>query len=514
MPKHEKSLTERSLRAVKWNYLGTIGRALAQFVSLVVLARLLGPEPTGLFAYALLLISFVALATEMGLSAALVQAASLSRAQLGGAVSRLLLVAVIVSGLLFMLAEWIATSLFNAPQATPVLQVIAPSLIVSALSIPPAAMLKRELQFRALTLIGLGSYVFGYIFVGIGVALAGGGVWSLVAAWYAQNLTGCIAMNLVARGSLAWGNPLRLQKLGSFGGIIMVTWLINWVIDNATHFVIGRTFGPASLGAFTVANNLVRTPASHLVTNLQTVLFPASARAQDNPVALRRAYLTALSGVGFVAIPLFGGAAAASSLVVDALLGAEWTLAQPLFAPLALAMIAHSLMAIAGPMLGGKGEPLAELKVQALTAVLLVGVLYAASTQGLETLAWALCGVFFARFAGMTFTLARRIDVSPGDVAIALRGGAVLASAAILAVFGCDYAFTAAPVALAPSSKLALVMFAITLSCAIVLLAFPRVCLDAHLGWMAARLIGGWALVHRLPFTHRFMAHIASRSPG
>ena len=35
-----KNLAERSLHAIKWNYLGTIGRALAQFVSVVVLARL------------------------------------------------------------------------------------------------------------------------------------------------------------------------------------------------------------------------------------------------------------------------------------------------------------------------------------------------------------------------------------------------------------------------------------------------------------------------------------------
>lgn len=512
MSEHEKSLTERSLRAVKWNYLGTIGRALAQFVSLVVLARLLGPEPTGLFAYALLLISFVALATEMGLSAALVQAANLSRAQLGSAVSRLLLVAVIVSGLLFVLAEWIAASLFDAPQATHVLQAIAPSLIVSALSIPPAAMLRRELQFRALTLIGLGSYIFGYIFVGIGVALAGGGVWSLVAAWYAQNLAGCIAMNLAARGSLAWGNPLRLQKLGSFGGIIMVTYLINWVIDNATHFVVGRVFGPASLGAFTVANNLVRTPASHLVTNLQTVLFPASARAQDNPVALRRAYLTALSGVGFVAMPLFGGAAAVSPLVVEALLGAKWAVAQPLFAPLALAMIPHSLMAIAGPMLGGKGEPLAELNVQAATALLLVVALFIASTYSLEVLAWVLCGAFIARFVGMTLALASRIGVSLADILGALRGGFVLAVAAGLVAVGIEYTLANAVIVLAPMLRLVLVMAGIVMVCGVLLIGLPGLCLDGRLGWLAARLLGERPFIHNLPFMRRFTAHLSSHS--
>lgn len=508
----EKSLTERSLRAVKWNYLGTIGRVLAQFVSLIVLARLLGPEPTGLFGYALLMVSFVSLATEMGLSAALVQAANLSRAQLGSAVSRLFLVAVIVCVVLFVLAEWIATFLFNTPQAAPVLQAIAPSLIVSALSIPPAAMLKRELQFRALTLIGLGSYIFGYLFVGIGVALAGGGVWSLVAAWYAQNLTGCIAMNLVARGSLAWNSPFRLQKLGGFGGIIMVTYLINWVIDNATHFVVGRVFGPASLGAFTVANNLVRTPAGHLVTNLQTVLFPASARAQDNPVALRRAYLTALSGVGFVAMPLFGAAAAVSPLVVEALLGAKWAVAQPLFAPLALAMIPHSLMAIAGPMLGGKGEPLAELNVQVATAVLLVVALFIASTYSLEVLAWVLCGVFLARFVGMTLALARRIGVSLADILGALRGGFVLSAAAAFAAAGFDHALATFAVALAPIPRLALVMGGIVMVCGAFVIALPGLCLDRRLGWLAARLLGERPFIHKLPFMRRFMLHLSDSS--
>lgn len=506
------NLAERSLRAVKWNYIGTISRAAAQFVSLIALARLLGPEPTGLFGYAFMLVSFTALAAEMGLSAALVQAPTLNRAQLGSVVSRLVLVAIGLSSVLFLLSGWIATTLFNAPLAKPVLQAIAPSLIVSALSIPPAAMLKRELKFRALTLIGLGSYIFGYIFVGIGVAYAGGGVWSLVAAWYAQNITGCIAMNMSARGSLAWGNPLRLSKLGSFGGIIMVTYLFNWVIDNATHFVIGRVFGPASLGAYTVANNLVRTPAGHLVTNLQSVLFPASALAQDNPQALRRAYLTALSGVALVALPLFGGAAAASSLVVDALLGTKWVEAQPLFAPLALAMIPHCLMAIAGPILGGKGEPIGELVVQSLIATVLVLALYAASQFGLETLAWTVCTVFLLRFAGMSYALSRRIGVSMPDMMGALRGGLLLGTGAVVAALAIQHILPSLAIELAPIPKLILVMVGITIGCLVLLIGLPRQCLDHRLGWMASRLLGERPHICKLPFMRRFAAHLAKSS--
>jgi len=506
------NLAERSLRAVKWNYIGTISRAIAQFVSTIALARLLGPEQTGLFGYAFMLISFAALAAEMGLSAALVQAPTLDRTQLGSAVSRLVLVAIVMGSLLFLLSEWIATALFNAPLASPILQAIAPSLLVSALSIPPAAMLRRKLQFRGLTLIGLGSYIFGYIFVGIGVAYAGGGVWSLVAAWYAQNLTACVAMNLAARGSLVWGNPLQLSKLSGFGGIIMVTYLFNWVIDNATHFVIGRVFGPASLGAFTVASNLVRTPAGHLVTNLQSVLFPASALAQGNPQALRRAYLTALSGVGIVALPLFGGAAATSSLVVDALLGAKWLEAQPLFAPLALAMIPHCLMAIAGPILGGKGEPIGELVVQSLIATILVLALYTASSFGLQALAWTVFAVFLLRFVGMSFALSRRIGVSLADMIAALQGGLLLGASAVVVALAIQHTLTLLTIELAPISRLVLVMAGITIGCIVMLISLPRHCLDDHLGWLASRLLGERNHIFKLPFMRRFTTHLAKTS--
>lgn len=506
MSEPSSSLTERGLRAIKWNYIGTVGRALAQLISLVVLARLLGPEATGLFGYALLLISFAALAAEMGLGAALVQAATLSRAHLGSAVSRLLLVATVGSALLFLLAQTIAIRLFEAPEATPVLQAIAPSLIVSALSIPPAALLRRELQFRALTLIGLGSYVFGYLIVGIGVALAGGGAWSLLAAWYAQSITGCIALHFVARASLPLGNPLRLPRLAGFGAIITATNLVNWVIDNATPFVIGRSFGAAPLGAFNVSNNLVRTPANHLVTSLQAVLFPASARVQDNPDALRRAYLMALAGVGFVAIPLFGGAAVTSDLLVATLFGQQWAMAQTLLAPLALAMIPHCLMAITGPMLGGKGEPSTELAVQAATAVLLVAALFAAASHGLLTLAWVVCGVYVLRCLGMTVALTRRIDVSLGDVLGALRGGLVLAAVAMVVAAGIGQVLAAT--ALAPALQLGTVMIGIFIACTAMLIGLPALCLDQRLTWLVSRLLGNKPFVHRIPLMRRLLAHL------
>jgi len=70
MNPHE-TLTAKSLRALKWNYLGTVARVVLQFGSQIALARLVGPDATGVFAYAFLTVGLCALVVEMGLGAAL-----------------------------------------------------------------------------------------------------------------------------------------------------------------------------------------------------------------------------------------------------------------------------------------------------------------------------------------------------------------------------------------------------------------------------------------------------------
>lgn len=474
----EGGLRTQGLRAVKWSYIGTVGRALAQIVSLLVLARLLGPGPIGEFGYAFLLISFLAIVAEMGLSAALVQRDSLARELLGRALTRLLIVAFAIASLVIVLSDVLATHLFSQPELAGLIAAIAPSLVVSALAVPAAAMLKRELRFKALTLIGLASYCIGYLGVGIAAAAAGAGAWSLLAAWYTQNIIATLAMIWLVRPFPKIGNPRQLQGLERFGAVITATYVMNWLIDNAAHFFVGRFFGPAALGALTVANNLVRTPAGHLVTSLQTVLFPASARVQHDNRALTRAYCAALSGIALVAIPFFSLAAVLSSTLVEVLLGEKWREAAPLFTPLALSMIPHCLMAIAGPVLGGRGEPMAELRVQALTAILGVAA-FAVSVQMLTLtgVVWVLFGIFTIRWLAMTRALARSLDLKIGIIIRAMRGGLILAAVLCVVASATEFAAQGVP----PVGRLLVIVASAGLTGLIVLLRWPAVCLDQGL---------------------------------
>lgn len=423
-------ITGRAFRALKWNYIGTIGRIVATFASQIILARLLGPEPFGTFGYAFLTVSLVSLIVEMGLQQALIQTSELTDEMISISCGRLLLAGSLAAGVILVFADEIALHAFSNPQAAPVIQAMAPSLIVSAGIAAATAILSRDIEFKVVQLAGLGAYVLGYLVVGVAAAAYGLGVWSLILAWYACTALSLAAMIFYSPRSIKLGNPFRKLSITGFGNIIMLTNVVNWAIDSTAHVIVGRSFGAGALGQFTVANNLVKTPSDHLIRNLQTVLLPLASRAQDNDAGLRRAYLTVVAGVAAIVFPTFMFIGVMAEPTVALLLGAKWAAAAPLLLPLALGAIAHSIEALCGPVLTGRGDPSVELNVKALTLALMVPVLVVTAQWSIVAVAWGLALVFIVRWFWMNAALMKRIQLSYAEVGQALRGPAVLAAMA------------------------------------------------------------------------------------
>lgn len=425
-------LASRAIRGVRWNYLGTVGRISATFVSQIVLARLLGPEQFGLFGYALLTVTLLSLVVEMGLQNALVQAPELDQQVVAVACGRLLLAGGVVATVVFFLADVIAAQIFAAPKAASLLLAMAPTLVVGAATAAATAMLVRDIEFKVIQLAALASYVTGYLVVGIAAALMGLGVWSLVIAWHVQTITACVILVAKSPRTLLPANPLRRLRIANFGLVVMATNITNWIIDNGPHTAIGRWLGASTLGLYTVSNNLVKVPADHLVRNLQTVLHTLASRAQDNDVGLRRAYLTVLGGVGVLAFPAFTFIALMAEPVVTTLLGPKWLAATAVLVPLSLAMGLHAIEAMAGPMLSGRGQPLVELRVKIVVLGLMLAVLVVTARISVAAVGWGVAAVYLVRALWMNAAISRRLGISIADFAGAMTGPFLLAAISAL----------------------------------------------------------------------------------
>jgi len=291
----------------------------------------------------------------------------------------------------------------------------------------------------------------------------------------------------------------------------MVTNIFNWIIDSGPHMAIGRWLGPAPLGQYTIANNLVKVPADHLVRNLQAVLFPLAARAHDNEVGLRRAYLTVLAGIGLVSFPTFTLVALTSHQIVLLLLGAKWVLSGDVLAPLSLAMILHTLEALCGPILGGRGEPRVELRVKMTTLAVMLCVLALTISISVVAVAWGVTFTYLIRWIWMNAAVMRQLHISIANVGHALLGPTILAGVSSTAVFGVHTSFGANITLVLPHWLLLLTTGCSVLGIAVVVLSIPQIVLDPNLLRLFDRLVKKYPALAQTPGLQRIV-DVASRS--
>ena len=228
----QADIVGKSVRAVKWNSYGTAVRYVLQFGVQVLMARVLGPDNIGLFAMGLVILSFSQFFADAGFGWSLMQAREITEQDVRFAFTCQLISGTVVAVSMYLLAP-IASVYFGDPRITGVVAWLSLAAFFGALSSPANNLLRRELDFRTLNIVQLTSYGIGYLVVGIPIAMLGGGVWSLVAAWITQSLCNLVlvvssASTFGATSARIWGT----KTIARTGGWVLVTNMCNWVLIN------------------------------------------------------------------------------------------------------------------------------------------------------------------------------------------------------------------------------------------------------------------------------------------
>lgn len=431
-------LASRSISAAAWNYLGTVVRALLQFVTQIALARLLGQEAFGVIAAALAVLFIYALVIELGLGSALIQAPALDEETTQFVFTCIVIAAAVGAMVVGGCADLVA-AFFEAPEAALVLRVMVFAFFVQGLGIVSLSLLRRDLHHKAIQHAQLSGYVSGFVVIGVLLAAAGAGVWSLVAAWLVQNVVTTTLMYRKTRHSLKLSKCPPGFSLQRFGAKVMATNICNYLTENLDRFFVGRCFGTATLGAYSVSYNLVRTPTNNIVTSLQQVLFPTAARAGDQTSSLQIAFLASVWGVALVTFSVFFSIAAIGDTFIEGLLGSEWRDASVFVTPLAIAMPFHALMAICGPILWGRGAVASELYVQLGSTTLLAAVLTVASNFSAEAMAWGLLAVYVCRCVVMLGVTKKHLSLSLREIADSVFPALAVSTSTTAAVWALVY---------------------------------------------------------------------------
>jgi O-antigen/teichoic acid export membrane protein len=424
------TLAQRSTAALGWTWVGALLRAAFQFGIQITLARLLGPHAFGQAAAVLLVINLGWLIAEGGFGAALIQRHELDELEVGRCLGGILVLSAAVAAAVVLLSRPLAAVLGDVG-LQPFVIACAAIIPVQALANLPLSLLQRGLDAKRAQAIQLGCYVLAYGGLGVAMALAGWGAWSILAAaalHSALTLAGCW---LSVRHTL---RP-RLPVLGSSGGYALRTTaanLVNWGLESVDRALISRLWGTAALGEYAVASNLVRAPVTLLMGAAQPVAFASASRLQSAHDRVARGYLAALAFGLSISAPVFVFLAWHASVMIDLLYGARWHGAAPLFTILCLGMPPFVMLALTGAMLRGLDAVASESRTQIVILALLAAGLWLAAGQPVTVAAALVSAATLVRAAALYRVLALHIGLSMLAWLRAARAGVVFSGVVIL----------------------------------------------------------------------------------
>lgn len=317
-------LTRRALGGVAWAAWGKGATAASQLLVLAVLARLLAPADFGVVSAAMIVISFSGIFSKLGVGPALVQRPELEGRHLETAVTISILFGIVVGGCVALLAP-LAAAFFRMPEVGSVLRVLAWLFPLHGITVVAESMALRGLQFRWLAKVDVLSFVCGYGLVGIACALAGFGVWALVAGQAAQSVLKTVALLRISplprRLALDRG---AFNELMYFGGGFTVAKIANHIALDADNLVVGRWLGPAALGIYGRAYQLMAMPAKLFGNAVDDVLFPVLARIQNESERLAVAYRRGVALIALVMLPASIVLLILAPELVHLILGPNW----------------------------------------------------------------------------------------------------------------------------------------------------------------------------------------------
>ncbi|MEM7167475.1 MAG: lipopolysaccharide biosynthesis protein, partial [Planctomycetota bacterium] len=357
-----KPVGSRVHAGLKWVTLSLAWIRSLQFVVTIVLARLLEPEAFGLVALALAVTMILTALREVGLGQALIQRPDRGAADTLRAVNTMFFLTMGLNLAFFCGAQAGAPSLAAllprmGDEVVPVLRWMLIPLTFSAFGSTAAFLLQRRLEFGRQSLAD-GAAALANATVAISCAIAGCGVWSIVA--------GLLAGRLVNTALLVYfvGWLPRMQfcrqtarELFRFGKYMWLFGLVDTAGRQLDRFVLAGLLGAGPLGLYNLAYNFCRMPANQVGSLVNRIAFPALARKQGDKAALGAGFMKALSHVTVLAMPFGFGVCAVASEFVPVVYGDKWAAASPIMMVFAFYGTLLAVSSVAGPVLQAMGRP-------------------------------------------------------------------------------------------------------------------------------------------------------------
>ncbi|MEJ8800585.1 lipopolysaccharide biosynthesis protein [Pontibacter sp. H249] len=410
-----KGLASKAFSGLKWTSASTIVNAAMQIGYTSVMARLLAPEAFGLVSLATVILGFGNYFATMGLNQAVIQKEELTKANIRAAFTTSVLL-----GFVCTIAMWLfaptAAVFFENEEVTPVVRALSFMFLINGLASTAISILQREMRFKAIGILDTISYSISYLIVGVVLAYMGFGFWSLVYATITQMFLSCAGSYFMVRHSViptfAWS---AYKPLFSYGSRMSFLGVLEYVYSQLHIILVGKVLGMHKLGIYTRAHMLVNLPMYNITRTLSKVIFPSFSKLQNDIKKLGQVYLSSITLLAAVLIPICMGILVTAPELVRIVLGEQWGESIPVLQVLSLAIPIGFITMFSGIVCDAKAELNLKIVITIIYMVVLVGLFMLLRGYGLVGFALAVLFGEIIRMGLFQFAMKRILGVSFGS---------------------------------------------------------------------------------------------------
>lgn len=428
------NLAVKTVQGTFWTYASVYSAKAINFLTTIILARLLSKDDFGVVGYALVTISFLEVLKDLGVGPALIYHKEDEDAP--HTAFWLSLLVGFGLGAASLLVAPLAALYFQDDRAIGVIQVLALSFPLGAIGNVHDTLLSKQLRFKRQFSPSL-VRVAGKGIASIGLALAGYGVWSLIIGQLVGVALTTVTFWVVQPWRPEWRFSMPLARsLLTYGFNIVALNTLAILLLNLDYLFVGRWLGATALGVYTLAFRIPDMLITQFGQVVSKVIFPIYVRMRDAGESLQQGFLTTLRYVSLVTVPIGVGVALVAEPFVITFLTDKWAEAIPVLQAIAIYAMLFSLSYNAGSLYKAQGRPEILTRLALVRLALLAPALYWATTQigTLAAIGWTHAAVALVagtlnlyvatRSAGVRFSKVL-LTILPSVVASAVMAGAV-----------------------------------------------------------------------------------------
>lgn len=340
-----KNLKQKAVKGVVWTALQKYSTMLIQFISGIILARLLTPHDYGCIGMLMIFMVLAESFIDGGFGSALIQKKRPTQEDYSTIFFWNLGMAVLLYAVLYLSAPVIA-SFYGIPQLSDILRVQGMVLFIYAFNIVQRNQLRKKLNFKVLSIVTILTSVTA-LTVTVIMAYHGFGVWALVA----QNILTAAIPAAIFWFYVRWRPQLvfswqSFRELFSFGFYMFLTHILNQFGQQIQGLLIGKFYNAATMGYYSKANATERLASTSISKVMSQVTYPLYAEMQDNKAALGDMIKKITLTLSYVTFPLMFILLLCAKPLFILLYSERWADSVPYFQVLCIAGLAYSLQSV------------------------------------------------------------------------------------------------------------------------------------------------------------------------